>query len=387
MRSAEELVLRPLPEAPFARAWDELRACVAEGVAPGAVLGVWDARWPDQGWGAAVGRRREVPNPGLAMSLDTIFDLASVSKVYATATLAAWLVDRGWISWSTRLSSVFAGYPFEDIEVRHLLSHTAGFAAWEPYYERLRERLSPGKHSELWRVSISERQQAMREMIFAVKPEVAPEERAVYSDISFLLLGFLLEEVTQMPLDRAVRDLLWKPLGAARSEYRRVNRSVEAARDEGVAATEDCPWRGGVLQGQVHDDNTWAMGGYAGHAGVFGDARDLLHFARRMLGGFLSRATLEAAWTRVPRPVGCERTLGWDTPSGESPAASTLFLPGSVGHLGFTGTSLWIDPRAGVAVTLLTNRVHPSRENIKIREYRARLHRVLRQDLAAWGRL
>jgi CubicO group peptidase (beta-lactamase class C family) len=378
MRSAKDLSLLAFSEDEFPRSWAALRSCVSEGVAPGAVVGLWDARTPDTGWVASIGQRRQLPS-AQPMEPDTVFDLASVSKVYATASLAALLVEREWIQWNTPIRAVFGSYAFPDIQVRHLLSHTAGFAAWEPYYQKVQGAF--GK--DLWKISVADRQAAMRKLIFAVSPEVRVETRAVYSDISFLLLGFLLEEVTQMPLDRAVSTLLWGPLGIENSFYQRVTQSVIRGRDEEIAATEDCPWRGGVLQGQVHDDNCWAMGGYAGHAGVFGDVRDLLHFSRRMLGGFLSRSVLQAAWTRVSKPAGCERTLGWDTPSGEAPAASELFSKASVGHLGFTGTSLWIDPQAEVVVALLTNRVHPSRENIRIRAFRPVMHRALRQDLDA----
>jgi CubicO group peptidase (beta-lactamase class C family) len=170
-------------------------------------------------------------------------------------------------------------------------------------------------------------------------------------------------------------------MGLPGAEFRRVTRGVEESRIEEAAATENCPWRGGVLQGQVHDDNCWAMGGYAGHAGAFGAVRDVPQFSAELSTRFLSRETLQAAWTRVSEPPGCERTLGWDTPSGQDPAASSLFSPRSVGHLGFTGTSLWIDPDAGLAAALLSNRVHPSRENAGIKPFRARFHRALREDL------
>ena len=138
-----------------------------------------------------------------------------------------------------------------------------------------------------------------------------------------------------------------------------------------------------MLQGQVHDDNCWAMGGYAGHAGVFGCAEDVLRFAARLLGGFFPKEILGALWTRVALPVGCERTLGWDTPSGLLSSAGKKASARMVGHLGFTGTSLWIDPVEGWAVTLLSNRVHPSRDNQKIRSFRPVFHDTLAEELAA----
>ena len=377
MITASDLNLIAMTDEEFPRALRALRSGILSGVAPGAVLGVWLKNEPDSLRVAALGDRRLIPL-ALPMEVDTVFDLASVSKVFATATLAGILVDRRWIRWDTTLRAIFPDYPHAEIEVRHLLAHTAGLPAWKPLWETLRGRFAS---RALYEISIEERQKAMRELVFAVEPEVCIDERAVYSDLSFLLLGFLLEEVTGMSLDRAVNHLVWEPLGVRRAFYRHVDRDVDSGRMDRVAATEDSAWRGGLLQGQVHDDNCWAMGGYAGHAGAFADVRDVLQFARRLFDGFLSRETLSAMWTRVAKPSGCERTLGWDTPSGPNPAAKA-FSASTVGHLGYTGTSLWIDPPAGIAVALLTNRVHPTRENDRIRALRPMVHEALRRDLS-----
>lgn len=377
MTDSLSLNLLSLPEAEFPRTWAALRTAIEEGVAPGAVAGFWSAQTPDSIFAAAIGSRRKFPSEQ-PMELETVFDLASVTKVMATATLTATLVQRGWIDWSTPLQSFFPKPYFGGIELRHLLSHTAGFVAWQPFWERLRERFAP---TPVERISVRERQQAMRDLVLAVQPDAAPGERCTYSDVSFLLLGFVLEEVTQMPLDKAVRHFLWDPMGVRGAYFRRVTRAAGKSRVENVAATEDCPWRCAVVQGQVHDDNCWAMGGYAGHAGAFGNVRDVLQFAKALMQGFLSPKVRAEAWTRVSPPPGCDRTLGWDTPSGPEPAASRLFSPRSIGHLGFTGTSLWIDPDERLAVTLLTNRVHPTRENPRIKAFRSHFHAALRQDL------
>lgn len=362
----------------FPRTWKTLEEGLAEGVAPGFVVGVWRDREPDLFRISAWGRRRIEPS-GLPMLSDTVFDLASVSKVFATATLAATLVERGWLDWSTRVAAIFPSYPNGKIEIRHLLSHTAGFPAWDPLWEKMRDRFAP---RAIWEVSISDRQKAMRELVFAIRPTSGAGEKAEYSDISFLLLGFVLEEVAQMPLDRAVREMVWNRMEIRGAYYRHTNRSpVEV--DERVAATELSPWHETVLQGQVHDENCWAMGGYGGHAGVFARAEDLLRFSKALFHGFLTVKTLRAMWTRVSEPTGCTRTLGWDTPSGEIPSAGKFFSPNSVGHLGFAGPSLWIDPDARLAVALMSNRVHLTRENIKIRAFRPRFHDAIRLDLQA----
>lgn len=368
----------PLSAQEFPRTHQVLNEALAEGVAPGFVAALWDARRPEQYRVAAWGKRRLIPSEQ-PMLEDTVFDLASVSKVFGTATLAAVLVERGWIGWETPVRAFLPEFLSGEIHLGHLLSHTSGLPWWKPLWQEMRAHF--GDAPGLIRAGVAARQAEMRRRVLAIAPEVAPETQAVYSDISFLVLGYALEEATQMPLDRAVRELVWKPMGIRGAFYRKVNRGVEKGRLEHVAATESCPWRGGVLQGQVHDDNCWSMGGVAGHAGAFGRAEDVMTFAAGLMGGFLSRRTLERAWRRVPRPVDCSRTLGWDTPSGETPSASRKFSPRSVGHLGFTGTSLWMDPEAGMAVTLLSNRVHPTRENEKIRALRPRFHEAIRFDL------
>ncbi|MFL5812771.1 MAG: serine hydrolase domain-containing protein [Bdellovibrionia bacterium] len=369
----------------FPRTHQVLEQGLKDGVAPGFVVGVLDMRRPDPFLVTARGQRRVEPSP-LPMRPDTIFDIASVSKVFATATLAGVLVERGWVSWNTRLSSIFPDYPSRSIELEHLLSHTAGFPWWEPFWEKLRAQFAPRSLSE---IPVASRQSAMRKWIMACSPAVSPGERVEYSDVSFLLLGFALEEVTGMPLDRAVRRFLWEPMGLldqGRGPYYRRTITSAAQINEDVAATELSPWHQTVLQGQVHDENCWAMGGYGGHAGVFARAEDLLRFSKALLDGFLSQHTLTEMWSRVSRPAGCERTRGWDSVSAQGSSAGRYFSTSSVGHLGFTGTSLWIDPQARLAVTLLSNRVHPTRENIKIRAFRPLLHDAVREDFANLGR-
>jgi serine-type D-Ala-D-Ala carboxypeptidase len=366
-----------LTESEFPLTWAVLRDGLVQGVAPGFVAGLWQMDKPDRLLVAALGHRRIVPSK-LPMEDSTVFDLASVSKVFATATLAALCVDRGVIRWDTSLQSLLPGYRDPDVQLAHLLSHTAGFPAWSPLWVHLRSMFAP---RPLHTISVEDRQREMLNLVLAVEREAVPGERVLYSDISFLLLGFALERALTMPLDQAVGELVWKPMGINGAFYRRVDRDVYSGRLESVAATEECPWRGGILQGQVHDDNCWAMGGFGGHAGAFATADDLLRFSARLVGGFLSRQTLQAAWSRTSRPAGCDRTLGWDTPSPVGSSAGKAFSARSVGHLGYTGTSLWIDPEAGPAAVLLSNRVHPTRDNIRIRALRPRFHDALRADL------
>jgi CubicO group peptidase (beta-lactamase class C family) len=363
----------------FPRTWSVIKEGIAEGVAPGFVVGLWQKKLPNEFGLAAFGNRRIEPSP-LPMLETTIFDLASLTKVFATAPLTALMVERGWLSWNTQVSSILADYPHPSIEIRHLLSHTAGLTAWQPFWERLWKQFAP---TPIYRVPVAQRQKVMRELVLGVAPDFAPGEKCVYSDLSFLILGFVLEELTRLPLDQAVKKWLWEPMGLTGpkfylTHFRHLNSKIWI---EEVAATENCSNRGGILQGQVHDDNCWAMGGYAGHAGVFADAKDILRFVKSLFEGFFSSKTLNAMWSRVSEPQGCERTLGWDTPSGSASSTGSRFSSQSVGHLGFTGTSLWIDLREELAVTLLSARVHPSRENIKIKAFRPKFHDAIRLDL------
>jgi CubicO group peptidase (beta-lactamase class C family) len=373
----------------FPQAREVLRAGLAEGVYPGCVAGVWSRKDPDVfhfGWGGV----RRLRIKGLTtqpMERDTLFDLASVSKVFATGALAMALVERGWITWETPVRAILADFRHPGITLGDLAAHTSGLPDWYPFFSRMREIFQT---AELERIAVDERQSVMRDIVMEVDLERAPRTKAVYSDVGFLVLGFALEEVTGLPLDLAVERLVWRPMGLyedpthGKTRGPFYHRTIEPAfrdRDETVAATEDCPWRRGVLQGQVHDDNCWSMGGYGGHAGAFGNARTLLRFGRKLLDGYFSPAVTRQAWTRVPVPEGCDRTFGWDTPSGETPALGKIFSGHSVGHLGYTGTSFWIDPVNQVVVTLLTNRVHPTRENTKIKPFRGRFHDALAKDL------
>lgn len=344
---------------------------------PGVVIGLWQAQSPESVFLQAWGYRREVPS-ALPMFIDTSFDLASLTKVLATAALTARLVDRGWISWDTPVSSIFPEFLSREVRIRHLLSHTAGLAAWKPFWQDIRTQFSP---TLLPQIPIEIRQAAMRQLILSQVPDHPVGSQAVYSDLSFLLLGFVLEEITQLPLDQAVARWIWKPMGVEGLSFHRVIGSAEDQRLSQVAATEACSWRGGVLQGQVHDDNCWAMGGYGGHAGVFGDAFSILQFVSQMWSGFFSQDTLSAFFTRVAQPKDSTRTLGWDTPSSQASSAGKYFSKYSVGHLGFTGTSLWIDLEAKLSITVLTNRVHPCRDRSELKVFRPLIHDALREDL------
>ena len=362
----------------FPRTLAALAAGVAEGVAPGFAVGVWEALAPTEFRFATAGVLRTHPERGQPVALDTVYDLSSLTKVLGTAALVARLVDRGWLRFTDPLRAFLPEFGDGRVTLAHLLAHTSGLPAWAPLWERMRARA--GARS-LESIPVRLRQRWMRELVLAIGPERELETSAVYSDLSFLLLGFALENLLGQSLDRAIRHHAWEPMGlTAERLFRRVPGRLAVTLDR-VAPTENSPWRARVVHGQVHDDNCWTMGGYGGHAGAFGDLAGVLGFARGLFSGFLSAETRAAIWTRVARPAGCSRTLGWDTLSGPTPSASELFSSASVGHLGFTGPSLWIDPPARLAIAVLCNRVHPSRENILHKVFRPGVHRALRLDL------
>jgi beta-glucosidase-like glycosyl hydrolase/CubicO group peptidase (beta-lactamase class C family) len=286
---------------------------------------------------------------------DTLYDLASLTKVVVTTTVAMILVDEGRLDLSRPVSAFlprFRGAGKEKVAVENLLTHSSGLDWWAPLYQDTR-----GK-------------QAYVERVQSMDLTFPPGTRSLYSDLGLILLGEVLERVAGEALDVFAQKRIFDPLGMNETGYR-----PAAALLPRIAPTEKDPWRGRVVRGEAHDENAFAMGGVAPHAGLFGTAPDLARFAQMLVNGgvlehkrIVSREVLEQFTRRAGIP-GSTRALGWDTPHPESSAGEQL-SPRSFGHTGFTGTSLWIDPERKLFVILLTNRVHPTRENNAIREVR-----------------
>ncbi|MCK6527538.1 beta-lactamase family protein [Myxococcota bacterium] len=291
------------------------------------------------------------------------FDVASLTKLFTT-TAVGLLWHRGVLSLD---EVVHRGATVED-----LLRHRSGLPAWRPWFEAVRAEEArdglPVGLSPAARV-------AMLARVRAEPPVAAPGEAQVYSDLGFILLGELVAERAGRPLHRFVEEEVCGPLGLADTAYHPFR---SHAGDPACLPTEDCPWRGGVLRGEVHDDNAWAMGGVAGHAGIFSTAADLLAFGGAWLRadagepGPVPPEVARRFW--VPPDPGRTYALGWDTPTPGASSAGRHFSPRSFGHLGFTGTSLWIDVPRRRTVVLLTNRVHPSRGDDRIRAFRPAFH-------------
>jgi CubicO group peptidase (beta-lactamase class C family) len=305
----------------------------------------------------------------------TIFDLASLTKVLATTAAAMRLYDREVFALDMPLAEWLPEFAAADpsegrrslITPRMLLDHSSGLPGYLRLFESTNDRLT------------------MIDACLRQPLTADPGTRAEYSDIGFMILGYLIEKITSERLDSFCEREVFAPLGMSTTCF-----CPGKALCASIPPTEDDrSFRHRVVQGEVHDENASVMGGVAGQAGVFSNAEDVLRFARCILANgvtvagaqLFSAQTVALFATPAQQPPGTSRALGWDTPSAPS-SSGTLFSARSIGHLGFTGTSLWIDLDAGVAVTLLTNRTWPDRSNQAIRELRPRFHDALRRELA-----
>jgi len=362
---------------------------VRRGVFPGAVV---LARAADSIFYLRAFGNRSLEPEVRPMVEDTIFDLSSLTKPIATTTAFMLLVRDGFLRLDDRVSRFFHNFGVfgkTHVTFRHLLSHSSGLAAWRPYYKEI-EQIEKRGEKVNFIASDAAREFVYRE-ICREKLEAPPGQRAVYSDIGFMLLGAVIETVSGGTLDRFCREQIFRPLGMRSTAF--IDLSMVRARRIGpvtdmIAPTERCPWRKRVLCGAVHDDNAYAMGGVAGHAGLFGSARDIDTFLVRLRAchrgddSFLPATLVQEFWCRDGAVADSTWALGWDTPSPQSSSAGTRFSARTVGHLGFTGTSMWMDLERDNHVVLLTNRVHPRRDNNAIKEFRPLIHDLIQDALA-----
>jgi len=311
-----------------------------------------------------------------AVKKNTIYDLASLTKPIVTSTGIMMLASRQQIDLDAPISRYLPSFGcaaetnwMGAITTRHLLLHTSGLPAHREFFK------------------IARNIQGVRKQLFAEKLVSPPGAKIEYSDLGFMLLGEMIERLTGKALDDFAREMIFEPLGMQDSCFNPPQKL--RAR---IAPTEnDTGYRQRRLQGEVHDANAFAMGGVAGHAGLFSTAGDVAVFAQMMLNGgiyahrrILPRSIVEEFTNRVT--VGnSARALGWDVPTGES-SSGHYFSMQSYGHNGFTGTSLWIDPRKDLFVILLTNRVHPTAANEKIRALRPVLHDAVLEALGLASR-
>lgn len=284
----------------------------------------------------------------------TLYDLASLTKVVATTAAIMLLVESGRLALDTPAQGELPEFPFKSVTIRQLLGHASGWPAYEQFFLRCRSRAE------------------LLEALWATPAESAPAEKSVYSDLGFIALGVLVERTAGLALDQFVRERIVRPLGMRDTLFN----PPKSLRKE-IAPTEDDPWRGRVVQGEVHDENAFVLGGVAGHAGLFGSVADLARFAQVLLrgGGMLfARGTIEEFTRRIDfTKQPSSRALGWDTPAAGS-SSGTKVSQRAYGHTGYAGTSMWIDPERDLFSILLTNRVHPTRNGPNITPVRIAFH-------------
>lgn len=372
----------------FERIEQEMAAAVQRGVFPGAVLLV--RAGTRVFYLRAFGDRQTDPERA-PMAEDTIFDLSSLTKPLATTTAIMLLARDGKLRLDDRVTRFlhnFGVYGKTHVTVRHLLSHSSGLAAWRPFYKELQQIEKRGEKVNF--LGSGAAKEYVYQEISRERLEYPTGSKAVYSDLGFILLGALVEMTAGTTLDRFYQERIVRPLGLRATSFIDLD-MVRARRvvpvTEMIASTERCPWRKRVLCGEVHDDNAWAMGGVAGHAGLFASARDIDTLLCWLRAGWVGHEDVLPAelvrefWTIDGRVPGSTWALGWDTPSPSGSAAGTRFSAETIGHLGFTGTSIWMDLRRERHVVLLSNRVHPSRDNALIKDFRPLIHDLVNEAL------
>ena len=308
-----------------------------------------------------------------AVAPDTLYDIASITKVAATTAASMLLCQRGALDLETPLGDLLPGFVVgrepgdraRHVRLCHLLAHNSGLPGYVEFFREI--------------TTVPELYRALLELPL----EAEPGERAEYSDPGFMLLGKALEVVTGELLATFAGREVFQPLGMGASTF-----CPPPGIRTSIPPTEvDTQLRKRSIQGEVQDENAWLLGGAAGHAGLFSNVPDLLRFAAAILGvgpetgkASLFDPAAIAHFAQRQAPEGSSRALGWDTPSLNSSSGSH-FSPHSIGHLGFSGCSLWIDLDAGVAVVLLTNRTWPDRQCQLIRTVRPSFHDAIREAL------
>jgi len=284
------------------------------------------------------------------VDVNTIYDMASLTKVIATTTAAMILEEQGQLDLDRTVASYLPGFNAPDkagITMRMVITHRGGLEAFAALYK-----------------TFSGREQYLQQINLRPLKSV-PGTEMVYSDWDMILTQLVIETITGIPLDKFVDEKVFRPLGMKSTMF-----TPDTSLKFRIAPTEIDTARGGLVWGKVHDENANAIGGVAGHAGLFSTAPDLAVFAQMLLNGGIYdgvrivKAATVARWT-APQNGGSSRALGWDTPSKNS-SSGHYFSPRSFGHTGFTGTSIWVDPTRDVFVILLTNRVDPTRANTRV---------------------
>jgi len=371
--------------------WHEVEAAFAEAVERGAIPGatVVVRAGADIAYEGAFGFCAIVPERS-PMRLETVFDLSSLTKPLATTVAVMMLTRDAKMRLDDRLTRFFHNFGVHGkghVTFRHLLAHSSGLAAWRPFYQQIAEVERSGKVNFMASRGAKE---FVYEEIHREKPEAPTATKTIYSDLNFMVLGEAVEQVSGVGLNRFCRDKIFRPLELRATDFIDIS-LVRTRRLEPVpemfAPTAVCPLRKRLLVGEVDDENAFAMGGVAGHAGLFAPVKEVDRIVAELLACYAGRSDfvpqkiVQQFWARDTAVRGSTWALGWDSPSPEYSSSGHRFSAAAVGHLGFTGTSVWIEPARGIAISLLTNRVHPRRDNQAIRDFRPKIHDLIMEAL------
>lgn len=307
------------------------------------------------------------------LTKDHFFDLASLTKPLATVPVLMALFEDNILKPKTRLEEIFPFCPVDKrkITIKQLMSHSAGFVPHREYF------------NELIQIPEKKRKEVLLKKILAEKLSSFTEDYHCYSDLGFMLLGLIIEKITGKDMDELTRVLIYKPLGLQNDLF---FPGLSEKKGRTYVSTEKCLWGEIMLSGAVHDDNCRAIGGQSGHAGLFGTLQGVVRLCEHLLDQWQDRSQhpaysnklLKSILTRVGESTW---TMGFNMVSEEGSSSGNYFSKKSVGHLGFTGTSFWIDPEKDCTAVLLTNRVHYGRENWKIKKFRPVFHDLLMEGV------
>lgn len=307
------------------------------------------------------------------MNTQCIFDLASLTKPFATAISIAKMIEKGRLELKQPVSEFlyeFKGTDKSGLTIDMCLRHTTGLPPFKEYYHKLITYRN-------------DRKNRLFEMILKEPLLNDPGTVQDYSDIGFMILGRVVEYLTRMPINQYVLKHIYAPLGINHLFYIPIKDKDKMMSEYGdlIVSTQKCPWRKKLMIGETDDDNTWAVGGVDGHAGLFGNTSSLFVICYELLKALKNQTNRlidpQIFKQMVVHKNNHDMVAGFDTPAKVNSSAGKYFSSSSIGHLGFTGTSFWIDPVTGLIVILLTNRVHPSRANERIKKFRPELHDLI----------
>ncbi|MBU0465321.1 MAG: beta-lactamase family protein [Proteobacteria bacterium] len=351
----------------------EIENAISQGIFPGAVLlcAVNQKILFHESYGEAdIFEKRK-------MTKDSVFDLASLTKPLATTLALSKLIERDQVFLDQKIGSILEEFKTSlkaDITIDMLLRHTSGFPAHREYFKKI--------------IKTNENpRQFLRHLLVCEELENRIGERQVYSDLGFMVLSWIIEEISCQRLDRFVLKQIYSPLEIDDLFFLETGPKSKKFKlyQQKIVATQQCPWRKKVLVGEVDDDNAWAAGGIEGHAGLFGNAGSIYKLCFEILKALQNKPTRvlrpDIIQNFVSRKNQHDMVAGFDTPLKLNSSLGKYFSKSSIGHLGFTGTSFWIDPEIGAIIIFLTNRVHPLRSNEGIKKFRPQIHDLIFSEL------